>query len=101
MVVQFGLLAEAVEAYTMGGARMLGIDDQVGSIEVGKKADLILLDQNLFEIDPEAIPRTKVLATMFDGEIVHDLLYGLGDAQPADIDKLGDVGVETLTDPGR
>lgn len=63
-------LAEAVEAYTLGGARMLGIEDQIGSIEVGKKADMILLSQNLFDIDPDDIPNTEVLATMFDGRIV-------------------------------
>ena len=74
-------LAEAVEAYTIGGAKMLGIDDKVGTIEVGKKADLILLSQNLFEIDPGEIPKTKVLGTMFDGKIVHDVLYDLGDSE--------------------
>ncbi|TNF78143.1 MAG: amidohydrolase [Acidobacteria bacterium] len=84
-------LAEAVEAYTMGGARMLGIEDQVGSIEVGKKADLILLDQNLFEIDPAEIPKTKVLATMFDGKVVHDLVYELGDSE---LVELGDYDLE-------
>ncbi len=94
-------LAEAVDAYTMGGARMLGIDDQVGSIEVGKKADLILLDQNLFEIDAEDIPATRVLATMFDGRVVHDVVYGLGDDQPADTDRLDDFRVEALTEAGR
>ncbi len=79
-------LAEAVKAYTLGGARMLGIEDQVGSIEVGKKADLIVLDQNLFEIEAVAIPNTKVLGTMFDGRIVHDMLYGLGDSDLVDLD---------------
>ena len=42
---------------------------------------MILLDQNLFEIDAEDIPKTKVLATMFDGRIVHDLTFGLGDSE--------------------
>jgi len=79
-------LAEAVEAYTLGGARMLGIDDQVGSIETGKKADLILLSQNLFAIAPDDIPKTKVLATMFDGRVVHDVEYDLGDDQLADLE---------------
>jgi predicted amidohydrolase YtcJ len=82
-------LAEAVAAYTIGGAKMLGIDDEVGTIEVGKKADLILLSQNLFEIDAEEIPKTKVLGTMFDGKIVHDVLYGIGDSDLVELDKVG------------
>lgn len=80
-------LEEAVEAYTMGSARMLGIEDKVGSIEVGKLADLILLDRNLFEIDPEDIYRTRVLATMMDGVIRHDITFGLGDNELADVDR--------------
>jgi predicted amidohydrolase YtcJ len=83
-------LAEAVAAYTIGGAKMLGIEDEVGTIEVGKKADLILLDQNLFEIDPDEIPKTKVLGTMFDGRIVHDVLYGIGDSELVDLDVVGE-----------
>jgi len=65
-------------------------DDQSGPIEVGKKTDIFLLDRNLFEIDPEKIPETKVLATMFDGNIVHDVTFGIGDSEPADS---GDLNV--------
>jgi predicted amidohydrolase YtcJ len=81
-------LEEAIRGYTMGGARMLGIDDQVGSIVVGKKADLILLSQNLFEIDPEDIPGTRVIGTMMGGKIVHDVVYELGDSELVDLDNV-------------
>jgi hypothetical protein len=64
-----------------------------GSFEVGKKADLILLSQNLFEIDPVEIPRTIVLGTMFDGSIVHDVLYGKGDSILVDFPVVGDGAV--------
>ena len=83
-------LAEAIQGYTINGAKMLGIEDEIGSIEVGKKADIILLSQNLFEIDAEDIPKTKVLGTMFDGKIVHDLLYGIGDSNLVDLDTVGE-----------
>ena len=72
---------------------MLGIEDEVGTIEVGKKADLILLSQNLFEIDPEEIPRTKVLGTMFDGKIVHDVLYGIGDSDLVELDEVAEGAI--------
>jgi len=88
-------LAEAIQAYTLNGARQMGKEKEFGSIEVGKKADLVLLSQNLFQIKPEAIPATKVLATMAGGRLVHDVAYGIG---PADLTNLGslDQGVVGL-----
>jgi predicted amidohydrolase YtcJ len=65
-------LEQAVRAFTLGGAIMLGIEDQAGSIEVGKKADLVILSQNLFEIDAVEIPKTEVILTLFDGRVVYD-----------------------------
>jgi len=86
-------LKEAIEAYTINGARQMGREKEFGSIEAGKKADLILLSQNLFEIEPEAIPATKVLATMAGGRLVHDVAYDIGDANLTDMDKLNEEPV--------
>jgi len=60
---------EALRGYTAGGAKMMGKFDQFGSITVGKKADLVALSQNLYEIDVDDIPKTDVLLTMMDGRI--------------------------------
>lgn len=94
-------LAEAIQAYTLNGAKQLGRAHEFGSIEVGKKADLVLLSQNLFKIKPEAIPATKVLATMAGGRLVHDVTFGIGDADLTNLEKLdqGAVGLCPYGDP--
>ena len=66
-------LESLVRGYTIGPAHMLHMEDQIGSIEVGKKADLVVLDQDIFAIDVYAIHKTRVLLTVMDGEIVHEL----------------------------
>lgn len=60
---------EAIKSYTIYNARAAFLEDKMGSIEVGKLADFVLLSQNLLQIDKEAIPTTKVLMTVVDGEI--------------------------------
>lgn len=64
-------LEEALQAATINGAYMLHKEDQFGSIEVGKLADLIILDQNLFDIKPKQISDVKILLTMMDGKITY------------------------------
>ncbi len=64
-------LEEAIEAFTLGSAWVNHQELETGSIEAGKLADLIVLDQNLFEIDPKQISDTKVLLTLFGGLPVH------------------------------
>ena len=64
-------LDQAVHIFTMGGALAYRLEDRTGSIEVGKSADLIVLDQNLFEIPIEAVSDTKVLRTVFEGVTVY------------------------------
>lgn len=51
---------EAVRGYTVGSARLIGKFDEVGSITRGKKADLVVLSDNLYKIDVEDIPNTIV-----------------------------------------
>ena len=65
-------LESMIRGYTINGAYMLHMEDQIGSIEVGKKADLVVLDQNIFEIDPYSVHETKVLLTVMDGEVVFE-----------------------------
>jgi hypothetical protein len=55
----------------MGSAFVNHQETTTGSIEVGKLADLIVLDRKLFEIDPQAISDTKVLLTLFGGKPVY------------------------------
>ncbi|MDJ0711077.1 MAG: amidohydrolase family protein [Woeseiaceae bacterium] len=64
-------LEQALHAFTMGAAFVNHHDDVTGSVEVGKFADLVVLDQNLFEVDPQQISDTRVVLTLFDGKPVH------------------------------
>lgn len=64
-------VAQAVHANTLGAAYQLRLEEKVGSVQVGKKADLIVLDANIFETDPHDIHRTKVTMTMVDGKVRH------------------------------
>ena len=65
-------LEEAIAIYTINSARAAGLGDETGSLEPGKSADLIVLDQNLFAIPPDRISETKVLATYFEGRLVFE-----------------------------
>ena len=65
-------LEQVIRAYTMGAAYQLGWDDIIGSIEVGKRADLVVASQNLFEIEKDQVHETQALITMLAGEVVHE-----------------------------
>ncbi len=65
-------IAEAIQAYTINGADMLGMGEIIGSIEVGKRADLIVVDRDIFEASPEQVAQTRVLRTMMNGRIVYN-----------------------------
>lgn len=65
-------IATALEIFTINSARAIGMADTVGSIEVGKSADLIVIDRNVLEIPADEIADTKVLTTWFEGRVVYE-----------------------------
>jgi len=69
-------LEEAIYGYTMGGAYAAKREKTEGSIEVGKLADVIIISQDLFKIEPNQIGNTKVMMTIVGGDVVYrDLLW--------------------------
>ena len=65
-------LADAIRAYTLGAAFAARREQTTGSLEPGKFADLIVLAQDLFMIEPTVIGKTEVLLTMVGGNVVYE-----------------------------
>ena len=65
-------LEETLRAYTLGAAFAGRREKTEGSIETGKLADLIILDRNLFSIEPTEIGKTEVLLTIAGGKVVYE-----------------------------
>ena len=66
-------LEDAIAMMTLNVTMAMNQEGQIGSIEVGKFADMIVLDQNLFEIEPEDISETNMVKTVFNGEVVYEM----------------------------
>ncbi len=66
-------LEQMIRSFTINGAVANFLENATGSIEVGKWADLIVLDKNLFEIPPVEISTAKVLLTLFEGKTVFSI----------------------------
>lgn len=62
---------QAIRCYTLNAAYQLRLEHLVGSLEVGKRADLVWLDRNLLECDPHDIHKAQVLMTMMDGRVTY------------------------------
>jgi predicted amidohydrolase YtcJ len=70
-------LEDALRNYTLNAAYALNVDDRSGSLTVGKSADLIVVDRDVFKVRENEIAKTRVLVTLFAGEAVHGDLAGL------------------------
>jgi hypothetical protein len=62
---------DAIRVYTMNGAYLSKEEDLKGSIEVGKLADMIVLDRDMLTIPHDEIKDVKVLTTIVNGKIVY------------------------------
>jgi len=78
-------LASALDMYTRNAAYVMRLEDKTGSIEVGKRADLIVIDRNLFEVPVSEINEARVLLTIMDGKTVYsvDETYGTANQRAA------------------
>lgn len=64
-------LEDMIKTYTINGAVSNFAEDRIGSITVGKDADMIILDQDLFSIPVTEIYKTNIVMTIFNGEVVY------------------------------
>ena len=67
----------AVDTLTINAAYQLFLDDKIGSLEVGKLADFVILSENPREIDPDQLDRIQVIET-WRGGIRHTHIQDMG-----------------------
>lgn len=63
---------QMIRMVTLDAAKSMGIENERGSLEIGKAADLVVLDRNILEIPEKEIGQVKILYTLADGEIVYN-----------------------------
>ncbi|MEF1304959.1 amidohydrolase family protein, partial [Vibrio owensii] len=64
----------AIDAYTIHPAYSLGLEKEIGSIDIGKSADFAVLDQDITQLKAEDIAQARVLMTVLRGEVVYEQL---------------------------
>ena len=64
-------IEDALHAYTYNGAYCIGRENELGTLEEGKLADIAVLDKNLLSINPEEIRNTSAVLTIMNGKIVY------------------------------
>lgn len=64
-------LEQAIELFTVNSAQQRGKRNELGTIEPGMLADLVVIDQNPFEVPITDVHETRVLATLINGEVVY------------------------------
>lgn len=64
-------LADAIKSYTINGAYVMRQENKVGSLEVGKLADFVVVDKNIFDIPTNQIKTAKIVKTIFNGKEIY------------------------------
>ena len=64
-------LEQMIASFTRNGAFAAGLEERLGSLEVGKVGDVVVLDRNLFEVPEEQVGEAKVLLTLFEGREIY------------------------------
>jgi predicted amidohydrolase YtcJ len=64
-------LEQALRAVTIDAAKFMRMEDKIGSLEVGKYADIVILEKDLRKVPVEEIKDVSVQATMMDGKFTH------------------------------
>ena len=63
---------QAIRFYTINNARLMFLDDAVGSLETGKQADFVVLDRDLLDCPEDDIRDAQVLQTYLEGKVVYE-----------------------------
>ena len=64
-------LDDTLKASTINGAKTINLDKEIGSIEVGKKADVMILNMNIRKVSIDEIENVKPVKTFFEGKPVY------------------------------
>lgn len=64
-------VAEVLKGYTYGSAYGIGREDEMGTLEEGKFADIIVIDRNLFDVTPDEMRSANVDLTVMDGKVIY------------------------------
>jgi hypothetical protein len=64
-------IKEAIRCYTLNGAKSIGMEKKLGTLEAGKYADIIVLDHNILDCSDQELRNTKVVLTMLGGKVVY------------------------------
>jgi predicted amidohydrolase YtcJ len=67
-------IEQLIMGYTQNGAYQMRMEGEIGSIEKGKLADLVVLDDDLFDIDSDRIWKTRPAAVLMEGEVIRGAL---------------------------
>jgi len=65
-------MMDAIRVYTINGAYLEGTEAEKGSLEPGKLADIVVLDRDILDIDPEEVIDAKVMMTIIGGKVVYE-----------------------------